>query len=352
MRTINTTLFFFCIVIFANLAHSAPKRPPAKVVVQEVFTRAAKPTQKLTGIIDFDRISAVSGEVSGLITILHITEGSHVKTRDPLVELNADLIKKDKDIKSKQIAQVTSDINKVRQSLKRLESLLKNNSASRQAYDDTRFDLRSLQKKRETLEQEMERLHLQQNMSVIRAPFDGIILEKLKEKGEWLTPGSAIARIASTNDLLVTIALPENLISYQNIGASVAVTIPATSRKLEGVIRSLGPVANRRSRSVELKIEIPYSAGLMQNLTAEVNVSSGVEQELQWIPRDALIRKGKSSLVYTIVDGKSKAIPVEVISSTSSDLGVKNPNIKKGMPIVINGNDRLRPNQPVQIIKP
>jgi len=340
------------LTLLFNTALAAPAPPPAKVIVKRVVIKEVSPTQQLTGLVDFDRVSAVSGEVSGLITGLKFGEGSHVKQNDPLVELNNDLIQKDKDIKRKQIAQAASDIEKVGQTLKRLKSLLRNNSASRQAYDDARFDYRSLQKKRETLEQEMERLQLQENKGIVRAPFDGIILEKLKETGEWLIPGSAVCRIASTNDLVVSVAVPESLIRYQQLGTAIPVSIPSLGQRLEGHIRAVGPIASKRSRSVNLKIVIPYSKGLLQNLTAEVEVSSGIRQTLQWLPRDALVHKGGKDLVYTVVNNQSKAIPITVIARTATEVGVNSPMITADTSVVVNGNDRLRPNQSVTVISP
>ena len=133
------------------------------------------------GLVDFDRISAISGEISGLITRQHAVEGDLVKAGDPLVELNTDFIRKDMDIKRGQREEISSELEKVASSMRRLENLLKTNSASRQAYDDARFDHRSLIRKRETLGEELQRLKLQLEKSVIRAPFDGIVLNKLKE---------------------------------------------------------------------------------------------------------------------------------------------------------------------------
>jgi len=97
---------------------------------------------------------------------------------------------------------------------------------------------------------------------------------------------------------------------------------------------------------------IPYSEGLLQNLTADVEVPAGIRQKLQWLPRDALVRKGGKDLVYTVVDNKSKIIPITIISRTAAEIGVKNPTITPDTLIVVNGNDRLRPNQPVKVITP
>ncbi|MEJ1472244.1 MAG: hypothetical protein RPU59_14445, partial [Candidatus Sedimenticola sp. (ex Thyasira tokunagai)] len=101
--------------------------PPARVVVAKVVEQELAATSRLIGVIDFDRISEVSGETSGLITRQNAVEGMQVKAGDPLVELNTDLIHKDMDIKQMQRAQVSADLNRVGATLKRLKNLLKKN---------------------------------------------------------------------------------------------------------------------------------------------------------------------------------------------------------------------------------
>ncbi len=119
-------LFWVLLGVLTPLALTAapPTAPAARVVVTQVVEQELAATSHLVGIIDFDRISEVSGETSGLITRQNAVEGMQVKAGDPLVELNTDLIHKDMDIKQKQRAQVSADFNRVGGTLKRLKDLL------------------------------------------------------------------------------------------------------------------------------------------------------------------------------------------------------------------------------------
>ncbi len=186
------TFIFLCLVAIGVLQPlvltAEPKAPPpAQVVVTKVVEQELAASRNLIGVIDFDRISDVSGETSGLITRQNSVEGMQVKAGAALVELNTDLIHKDMDIKQMQRAQVNADLNRVGATLKRLKNLLQKNSASRQAYDDTRYEYQALQKKHATLDEELARLRLQLEKSTVRAPFDGVILGKFKEQGEWIS---------------------------------------------------------------------------------------------------------------------------------------------------------------------
>ncbi len=324
--------------------------PPAKVVITQVREKELAPTSRLVGAIDFDRISEVSGEISGLIVRQNAVEGSLVKRGDALVELNTDLIRKDMDIKQKQRAQANADLEKMARSMKRLENLLQTNSASRQAYDDARFEHQSLMKRRETVDEEIMRLQIQLKKSTVRAPFAGVVLAKLKEQGEWVNPGTPVARIASTSDLVVKVAISEKLVRFQNSGAPAPVNIDALNSRIEGRILGFIPVADIRSKSATLKISIPYQREMIRNMSASVEVPSGQKQLLRLLPRDAVVKFNGKNFVYTIAEGKAKMLPIKIVARTGADVAVAEPPVTKGMDLVIDGNDRLRPDQQVEII--
>jgi len=342
-----------CSLIWVFLPPSvlAAEAPAARVVVVTVTDQRINETTRLLGIIDFDRVSRVSGEIPGSITEQHAVEGTQIKAGDPLVELNTDFTHKDIEIKQKQRDQVSADLQKVGASLKRLENLLQKNSASRQTYDDALYDHRSLQKKRESLDLELQRLRIELQKSTIRAPFDGIVLEKLKERGEWMDRGAAVAVVASTGDVIASIALSEQLIRFQEPGAPVPVTISSLDLQLEGKVLGIKPVATLRSKSATLKVGIPFKPGMVRNMSASVEILSSEAQRLLIIPRDALISKKGGGFVYTVEKGKASLVPVDILARRGDTAGVAPAPLKQGMLVVVDGNDRLQPGQAVQIVE-
>ncbi|OQX31012.1 MAG: hypothetical protein B0D96_03900 [Candidatus Sedimenticola endophacoides] len=346
----STLLLGLSLLLPGALPGAQPAPAPAKVAVASVEEREYAESSRLSGVIDFDRISEVSGEVSGLITEQLAVEGSLVRQGDPLVRLNSDLILKDMDIKRREQAQVGADIQNVGGSLKRLERLLKNNSASRQAYDEALFDLQALEQKRATLGQQLQRLELQLEKSTVRAPFDGLVLAKLKERGEWLTPGSPVCRLASTADVIAKIAISESLVRYQRPGGSVGISIESMDREFEGRTLGFSPVADLRSKSALLKIGLPYESGMIQNMTVSAEIPSGARRTLRMVPRDALVRIEGQDFVYTIEENTAKMVPVEIAVRNGEFLGVSEPPLRAGMLVVVDGNDRLRPDQPVTVV--
>ncbi|OOZ36217.1 efflux RND transporter periplasmic adaptor subunit [Solemya velesiana gill symbiont] len=321
------------------------------MVAAIVEEREITETNRIVGVIDFDRISEVSGEISGLITEQRAIEGEVVQQGEPLVTLNTDLLLKDMDIKRREHAQVNADLEKTSRTVKRLEKLLKNNSASRQAYDDARFDYRALQQKSETLEQELQRLTLQIEKSTVRAPFTGIVLEKLKEQGEWLAPGTPVCRLASTDGVIVKVAISENLVRYQQPGQQVTLTISALNQQLLGEVAGFVPELDLRSKSALLKIALPYQPGMLQNMSVVAEVSSSEKRLLRLVPRDALVRLKGKDFVYTVKENRAKLLPIDIVARTTDTLGVAESPVTAGMVVIVDGNDRLRPDQGVTVIK-
>ncbi len=352
MKHILYPLLYLWLLTPLSLAAAPPAPPPAKVVITKVIEQELAPTSRLVGALDFDRISEVSGEISGLIVRQNAVEGTMVKQGDPLVELNTDLIQKDMDIKKKQQAQANADLERVARNMNRLENLLQTNSASRQAYDDARFEHQSLMKRRETVDEEIIRLQMQLDKSTVRAPFDGVVLAKLKEQGEWINPGTPVATVASTNDLVVKVAISEQLVRFQTSGDPAPVTIDALDSSVEGKILGFIPVADIRSKSATLKISIPYQRKMIRNMSASVEIPTGQKQLLRLFPRDAVVNFNGQNFVYAVAKNKAKMLPIKIVARTGSNIAVAEPPVTKGMDLVIDGNDRLRPDQPVEIIKP
>ncbi len=86
-----------------------------------------------------------------------------------------------------------------------------------------------------------------------------------------------------------------------------------------------------------------------QNMSATVFISTGNGQKMAMIPRDALIKFQGKDFVYTVKDKKAAMLPVNIVTYLGDRIGADNAHFSEGMPVVVDGNERLRPNQPVVI---
>ena len=325
--------------------------PPARVAVAKVFEKQVAPTATLVGSVIFDQTAGISSEISGLIDDHRMIEGALVRRGDLLVRLNTDFVTKDMEILKRQIAQNDIRIQNALKNLKRFETLYSQDAASEKAYDDLAFESRELQIEKERLQVTLAKKQMELEKSTIRAPFDGLILERNKNPGEWLSPGESLCRLASVADVVVRVALSEDLMPYVAVGQALTFTVTAMGREFQGKIKAIVPEVDVRSKTFDIKLSLDYVPGLFQNMSARVHVPTGPARRLKMIQRGALVRYQGREFIYTVQDGVAKMIPIQVVTMDGEYLGVEAPHLSAGMPVVVDGNERLRPDQPVTVVE-
>lgn len=337
-------------LLLVLIALPALSQPPAKVVVETVFEQQLTRTTRMEGVVALAVKAGLSPEVSGLIETDHLREGQRVTAGTPLLRLNTDFLNKQLIITEKQLAQVQVKIDNVRKNLQRHEILLQQDATSEKVFDDLTDALRELVLQEAIVKTTLEKLVLEKHKSVIRAPFEGLILEKYKYTGEWVAPGTAIALLGSTSDVVVEVAIPENLLRYIHIGHVVSVHLPPLDQYFEAPVVLITPVADPKSKTFEVQIGLPDFDGVTQNLSATVDIPSSQALTLKMVRRDARVTHNNQDFIFVVKDGKAQMLPFPIAAYTGQFMGTEAPHVVEGMAVVVDGNDRLRPDQPVEVV--
>ena len=85
-------------------------------------------------------------------------------------------------------------------------------------------------------------------------------------------------------------------------------------------------------------------------MEAMVDFNLATEIEALLVPKDAVVTAGDNRLVFVVNDGKATSVPVKIAGYHDGDVAVEG-NLKPGDQVVIRGNERLRPGQPVLVQK-
>jgi RND family efflux transporter MFP subunit len=338
----------FCVLLSCSAAFSAGP-PPAKVVMAEVVAEDVAESQSVIGVLYYERTSEISTEVSGLVESIAINEGDQVKKGDVLVRLDTEMLDREISLAKTRIEQIELRIQNAQKDYKRLEQLYQKSGVSEKSYDDAFFTYQDAVLEKQALEDTLQKLLIQKRRSVIVAPFTGVILSKNTEVGGWVQQGSMLVRIGSTNDLYVRVPVAEDMLQFIGMKENVEVTINAFDRKVSGKIVNIDPVADVKTKNVFVKINIPHQPLVAENMSATVYLSSGPQRKLSIIQRAALVKFQGKDFVYTVKEDKASILPVTVVSYLGDRVAVSDPYIVPGMRVVVEGNERLRPDQPVTV---
>jgi RND family efflux transporter MFP subunit len=341
----------FALMMSVPFMAAAEGPPPTRVVTALVVEDHVAETTQVLGTLFFDRMSNLSSEVGGLVNAVHVREGDRVKKGDLMFGLSTDFI--DNEIASVQatMEQVKVRLARAEKGLKRYETLFNQNAVSESEYDDIVLSREDLVRQIVILEKQLALAQLKQYKSLIRAPFDGVVIEKNVDVGNWVSPGSRLCVVGSISDLFVKVPLSESLLAFARPGKRVPVSIEALGVKIMGTIDGIIPVADPQTRTVFVKVRLPEMEHPVLNMSSTVSMPVGQKKNMLLIPRDALVSYNGQYMVYTVDQTKATPIPVTILSYVGDAVAIGPGGIKKGMPVVVDGNDRLRPGQAVEVIK-
>jgi RND family efflux transporter MFP subunit len=318
-------------------------------VVAAVSFGEVAPQSEFVGTIFYQEMSDVASEVSGLVEEVRFEEGQRVNHQQILVKLSSDILRKRIRAIVATYEQVLAELQESGIEFHRKEKLFKNKSISEQTYDENRFKVKRLEKRTESLQAEVERLELELEKSLIRAPFNGLVAKRHVDRGEWLSEGEPAATIAKDDVVDIVVNLPERYIREITIGVTVDVT--AGQKEMRGKIIAIVPKGDIATRTFPVKIRMPNTLSLIEGMTARVRLPTGKAVKTLIVPRDAVIPVFGRTVVFAVIDSKARMIPVDIIGYAGLSMGVAARGLRDGMQVVVKGNERLRDGQLVSVGK-
>jgi multidrug efflux pump subunit AcrA (membrane-fusion protein) len=139
------------------------------------------------------------------------------------------------------------------------------------------------------------------------APFDGVIVRKMIEKGDTVQPGQPLLEFADLTYLQVEVAVPVRLMSGLKKGQLVPVKLDVGNVRVEGRVAQIFPSADELRHTVTVKFDLPVNVPGGPGMYAEVTVPDPSMQAsaVPVIPASAVLWRGSLPAVYVAGDGDS-----------------------------------------------
>jgi len=320
-------------------AEKKPARPPSLVEVAEIKKGEAEPMFEYVGTVYYARKSDVAAEVEGVVGQVFFEEGHRVKSGDPLVSLEADILDTAISAIRADHELVLVELEQAEKELQRREPLYKEGSVSESSYDEYFFKSKMLKNRALSIKASLDRLLLEKKKKKIRAPFDAIVMQKNAEKGEWVQEGGMVAVVADDSEIDAIVEVPSVMLQYLHSGREIDIT--AGDLKLKGKFLSFVPRGDVATRTFSIKIRLKNPNGLVEGMEARALLPTSSRQESLLVPRDALVVKFGKDAVFVVEEGKAKMVPVVVQGYSGLSVGVVGPGLEAGQKVVVKGNERL-----------
>jgi RND family efflux transporter MFP subunit len=402
-----------CLLVADELRGQGP--PAMPVAVAPVIRRNVQVEQAFVGSVMSARESEIGSAVDGRVVEYPVQQGDYVQKDQKLCQLLTGLLEIEKrlaeaerDLRQQELLEMQNgmrpeEIERARAQLasrKALADYAKNrlirlqkltqqgtitedeiqDAVSRaqqtdQLYQEAKADHDMAVKghRQEKIEQAKARLMMAQEAvnriddqlikHTIKAPFNGYVVHEHTQVGAWVAKAGLVARVVELEEVDVECQMLEDYIPYLTEGMEVPVEIPALPKQnFVGRIHRIVPQADLRSRNFPVKVRIKNTidanhvplikAGMFARVGLPVG---GRTQDALLVPKDAIVTGGPAGPVVWIVEGSDKAgkvraVPVQSGSAYGSWIVAKGA-ISENQLVVIEGNERLRPDQSVQVVR-
>lgn len=318
----------------ANVPAAAVAVAPAAAVEQPVtrFIRA-------TGSLMAEDQADVAAEVAGRIVATPVERGSIVTEGTVLVRISpteADAQVKEAEANAAQIEArlgMTSgspfDVNKVpevqtarasfelaQNEFNRIKSLLDQRVVSQSEFEQRRTQMEAARQQYDAarngasqqyqaLQGARARVALAQKSladTVVRAPFAGLVGERLVSTGDYVTKGMKVATVVRVNPLRVQLTIPEQFISGVKVGAPVVFQVDAyPGREFTGTVRFVSPGLEANRRALTIEAVVPNQSGdLKPGLFATARIDQPEKTPAIMVPATAVLTQAGTSRVYVV----------------------------------------------------
>jgi multidrug efflux pump subunit AcrA (membrane-fusion protein) len=119
---------------------------------------------------------------------------------------------------------------------------------------------------------------------------------------------------------------------------------------LEGTITGIAPNASEETHTFPVIIDVPNPEGkLGGGMLVRATLLLDNKFNSLAVSKDAIVRQGNQTMVYTVADGKAAPVPVVTTSTDGKMVAVVSEQLSAGMPVVVRGNERIFPGSPVNV---
>lgn len=209
------------------------------------------------------------------------------------------------------------------------------------------LEVKRLTAEREAERAEVDRLRVELSQHQLRAPFAGSLKARAVHPGDWVTVGQEVLELVSLDELEIYTDVSAEVGSRLEVGQGARLIGPTTvPARIAGVV----PALEEATRTMRVRLTADARpAWLLSGTALAVAFDVELDGDGVLVPRDALLRGPVDTRVMTVVDGKSRAIEVAVLTTAGDKVLVQGQGLQAGSQVIVRGNERLGPDQAVEV---
>jgi len=331
-----------------------PAVPAVAVRTVRAETRTIAERLEAGGTVAATEAALVTSRIVAPVLSVHVRAGDRVHAGDVLLTLDGrNLAAQARQAQAESIAaeralaQVRDDQIAAAADLKlasawhgRIAGLHARDSATGQEFDEAEARLSAAKARASAIESAVEQAMARidgsraaadaaavtESFATIRAPFDGVVTERLTDPGNLAAPGTPLLRMEANGAQHVDLRVDEGRARFVHPGDRVGVVLDSRSGdsgddELDGMVVEVARAVAADDRAFTVKVSLPAGVSATSGSFARVRVRGNARMALM-IPADAVRRQGQVASVFVAPGGVARLRLVQTGVSDAGDIEV------------------------------
>jgi membrane fusion protein (multidrug efflux system) len=302
--------------------------PPTMVETAKVEMRSLPNQFETVGTLRADESIVVRPEIAGRIKQIHFAEGQQVAAGSLLFTLDDALTRAD-------LNEANANLQNSKRSYTRAQELAQRQLIAKSDLDTTHAVYTVTEARAASARTRLDKTR-------IRAPFVGVTGLRNVSVGDYVEAGQELVQLVRLDPIMLDLRAPEVVLSSLAVGQKVEFGVDSfRDERFEATVVAIAPTVDAGGRSVALRARLQNpDQKLRPGMSARVRITLTTNARALLIPEQAIWPSGEQKMVYQVIDGTAKLVPVT--------LGARHPGLveitsglKAGDEIVVAGQLKL-----------
>ena len=291
----NRNLIFSLALLLASpLANAAETLATATASIQEIPKE-----HRLDGVVEAVNQSTVSAQTQGQIEAIYFDVDDYVEKGTLIIQLKdtqqkAGLAQADAELKA-----ANAQLQEAQDEFTRVKGVYEKKLVSQSAMDKASTALKQAKAQRDAALAGLNQAQEQLEYTKVRAPYSGIVTQRLVETGEIATPGQRLMSGISLDQLRVNVDVPQSLIPAIRSTGEARVQQPGNGY-IQAEKLTIFPYAHSGSNTFKVRLDLPTgSKNMFPGMYVKTAFVIGHEKRLM-IPQQAVVYRSEVTGVYVV----------------------------------------------------
>lgn len=285
----------------------------------ETFNKAL-----LGGRVISSSVVSLSSQLSGDIVVVNGKEGTYFKKGDKIIAIESDSIQAKRDGVIAEISSAREDLknNRVRYS----QAVISPNSNQmfggmfnsftdpmNQMFGNSNPDfdkfanrtskitgVRQSQNRLKQAELKLKQVEEQLSNATIKAPFDGVVVDKSVNIGDVVHTGQSLLKFSNLKQLQVEVDVPSRLMRELKVGSAYRVKIDTLRAPVIATLVQIYPIADNDKHSIKIKLDLPQDLPVLPGVYAELELTSKSGKTPTVIPFSSVLWRSSLPSVFVV----------------------------------------------------